>query len=288
MKLRTIFTEYFKLDGGAMFGVVPRTLWDRLNPPDDKNLCTWAMRCLLIETDERKILIDTGIGRKQDPKFYSFFEPHGGQEVADRFKDTHPSREEITDVFLTHLHFDHVGGAVIKDPISGVHEPAFPNARYWTCKSHFDWAYTPNEREKASYLRENFVPLREHGVLHFIDEKQDIEWLPGIRVRFVYGHTEAMMIPIIETDKGTIVYCADLLPSSFHVRIPYIMAYDVRPLVTLEEKTAFFEDVLNHDWVLFLEHDPSTECIRLAKNDRGRIEVRERFTLDDFIGGSNS
>lgn len=283
MIVKTIHTEDFKLDGGAMFGVVPKTLWQRMNPPDENNLCTWAMRCLYIETGERKILVDTGIGRKQDPKFFSFFEPHNGVEAIEATQKSGVVPDEITDVFLTHLHFDHAGGAVVKTA-TGDLLPAFPNATYWTCKSHFDWAYTPNEREKASFLKENFVPLRDQGVLSFIEEVQNQEWLPGITVKFVYGHTEAMMIPVIETPAGQLVFCADLLPSSFHLHMPYVMAYDVRPLVTLEEKSVFLDEVINEDYTLFLEHDPQTECIKIGRDDRGRYTVTEKLSLSQFIG----
>lgn len=279
MRLSAVQAGMFKLDGGAMFGVVPKVLWQKLNPPDEDNLCTWALRCLLVETGERKILVDTGIGTKQDAKFLSHFKPHGKHDLLSSLSAHGLSVEDITDVFITHFHFDHCGGALLRDD-EGEIVPTFPKARYWTCRSHLDWALNPNPRERASFLKENIAPLQNHGVLHFIEEEQDIEWIDGVRVRFVYGHTHAMMIPFFDTGNQTVVFCADLLPSSFHVRMPYVMSYDIHPLQTLSEKAQFYEDVLRDDLLLFLEHDPVTECIRLGRNERGRIEVSERTALD--------
>lgn len=279
MRLSAVHTGMFKLDGGAMFGVVPKVLWQKLNPPDEDNLCTWALRCLLVETGDRKILVDTGIGNKQEAKFLSHFKPHGEHDLLSSLSARGLSPEDITDVFITHFHFDHCGGALRRNDDGDI-VPAFPKARYWTCRSHLDWALNPNPRERASFLKENIAPLQNHGVLHFIEEEQDIEWIDGVRVRFVYGHTHAMMIPFFDTGNHTVVFCSDLLPSSFHVRMPYVMSYDIRPLETLKEKAQFYEDVLRDDLLLFLEHDPETECIRLRRNERGRIEVSERMTLE--------
>jgi glyoxylase-like metal-dependent hydrolase (beta-lactamase superfamily II) len=270
MRLTTILTGYFKLDGGAMFGIVPKTLWQRLTTPDDNNLCTWAMRCLLIETGERKILVDTGIGDKQDEKFRSHFEPHGDESLIGSLADAGHRPEDITDVFLTHLHFDHVGGAVKRDD-EGNLVPTFPNATYWTNQAHYEWALHPNDREKASFLKENFVPLMEAGVLRFIETPNDEEWLPGIRIRYVYGHTEAMMLLFIQTSVRTVVYTADLIPSSYHIGMPYVMAYDLRPLRTLAEKSQLLEEAVKGEYELFFEHDPKLERCQVIKNERGRI-----------------
>jgi len=271
MQLSIINTGFFKLDGGAMFGVVPKTLWNRLNPADENNMCTWAMRCLLVETENRKILIDTGLGEKQDERFRSHFHPHGDNSLLKSLAEKGLKAEDITDVLLTHLHFDHVGGAVIRND-KGELTPAFPNATYWTNKVHYDWAFDPNPRERASFLKENFVPLQEAGILKFIPvTDHDFEWMDGIRLRFVYGHTEAMMVPIISTPQRDIYYCADVMPSSYHIGLPYVMGYDLRPLKTLEEKKRILEEALDGDHWLFFEHDPLTSCVSLKKNERGRI-----------------
>jgi glyoxylase-like metal-dependent hydrolase (beta-lactamase superfamily II) len=283
MKISFINTGYFKLDGGAMFGVVPKTLWKKLNPPDDDNLCTWAMRCLLLETGNRKILVDTGIGDKQDEKFRRHFHPHGEATLIDSLKAQGLDPEEITDVLLTHFHFDHVGGAVRYDK-NGNLAPTFPAATYWTNEPHYAWAFQPNAREQASFLKENFVPLKDAGKLRFIDvQKEDVAWLPGINLRFVYGHTEAMMLPVISSPAGTAVYCADLLPSSFHLGLPYVMSYDVRPLSTLEEKEKLLADALAGDWTLIFEHDPRTPSAKVALDERGRFTLRKPTTGENDL-----
>lgn len=282
MKLTFIPTGLFKLDGGAMFGVVPKQLWQRLNPPDEQNLCTWAMRCLLIETDGRKILVDTGIGDKQDERFRSHFHPHGEDSLLGSLAQQGLQAEDITDVLLTHLHFDHVGGAV-KYNAAGQAVPTFPNATYWTNDRHWKWALDPNPREAASFLKENLLPLQEHGVLEMLDvQKDDLEWLPGIRLRYVYGHTEAMMLPIIEHQGQTLVYAADLLPSSYHINMPYVMAYDVRPLDTLKEKAHLLEEAEAGDWLIAFEHDPKLAVTRLARNEKGRLGVGALTGLSGF------
>jgi len=271
MTIHIIETGYFKLDGGAMFGVVPKTLWQKKNKPDENNLCTWSMRCLLIEHGERRILVDTGIGDKQDEKFRSHFEPHGAASLMGSLQQAGFEPQSITDVLLTHLHFDHVGGAVKYDANQNL-VPAFPNATYWSNEVHYNWAYYPNPREKASFLKENFVPLKKAGVLQFIDvQKDDLEWLPGIDIRFVYGHTEAMMVPIFHQGDHTLVYCADVIPSSFHIGMPYVMSYDLRPLDTMREKGRILEDGVDRGHYLFFEHDPATACVQVERNDRGRI-----------------
>ena len=282
MKLTTIQSGYFKLDGGAMFGVVPKTLWNRIAPADENNLCTWSMRCLLIETGDRKILVDTGLGDKQDEKFRSHFEPHGAFSLEGSLAKEGLTPADITDVFITHHHFDHVGGAVKRDT-SGELVPTFPNATYWSNESHFNWAYSPNPRERASFLKENFVPLRDNGVLQFIPEEQDIEWIPGIRIRFVYGHTEAMMLLDIDVEGQHVWYCADLIPSSGHLHIPYVMAYDVRPLNTLDEKSKFLAAAIERDDLLFFEHDRNIECGRIRWNDRKKVTLVEGMTLVEAL-----
>ena len=283
MRISTIETGLFKLDGGAMFGIVPKTLWSRLNPPDEKNLCTWSMRCLLIETGNRKILVDTGLGEKQDEKFRSHFEPHGQDSLLQSIQNQSVHPEEITDVFLTHLHFDHVGGAVIRKE-NGSLVPTFPNATYWSNKVHWDWAMEPNAREKASFLKENFVPLKEQGQLKLLDVQRDLlSWIPGVDIQFVYGHTEAMMLLHLTINEQKIVYCADLLPSSHHIGLPYIMSYDVRPLVTLEEKTALVQQAFDEQWILYFEHDPMVECVQLTKNAKGRIVAGPSKSLSEVI-----
>lgn len=278
-KLYPISAGTFKLDGGAMFGVVPKSLWQKLNPPDEKNLCTWALRCLLVDTGSRRILIDTGMGTKQDPKFFTHYEPSG--HILHESLALHGfDRDDITDVFLTHLHFDHCGGALERSA-DGTIIPAFPNATYWSCQSHMDWALTPNARERASFLKENITPLQDHKVLRMIPEVQNGEWIEGIRIFFAYGHTQSMMIPKIPYHNTTVAFCADLLPSSYHVSMPYVMSYDTRPLLTLEEKERFFEEVVDTNTVLFLEHDPVHECIRLSKDDRGRYVIAEHLSLQN-------
>ncbi len=277
MKLHFIETGFLKLDGGAMFGIVPKRLWSKLNPADENNLCTWAMRCLLLDAGDRKILVDTGMGHKQDAKFRSIFEPHGDDSLLGSLEKIGLHPGDITDVLLTHLHFDHVGGAVVRTE-GGELKPAFPNAIYWSNRIHYNWAMNPNEREAASFLKENFVPLAEAGCLQFIEpaaSEEDVEWLPGIRLRFVYGHTEAMMLPIVEAEGKTFVYCADLMPSSFHIGVPYIMAYDLRPLETLKEKKRVLEDAVREGHYLVFEHDPATACAQVQEDERGRIVVKQ-------------
>ncbi|MEM1216115.1 MAG: MBL fold metallo-hydrolase [Bacteroidota bacterium] len=279
MKLTFLPTGYFKLDGGAMFGVVPKQLWQRLNPPDEHNLCTWAMRCLLVETDDRKIVVDTGIGNKQDARFRSHFHPHGSDTLVASLAANGLKPEDITDVFLTHLHFDHVGGAIHYNA-SGAPTATFPNATYWSNEVHWRWALEPNAREAASFLKENFTLLQDQGRLQFLDvQREDLPWLPGIRVRFVYGHTEAMMLPIFEQNGETLVYAADLLPASYHVRMPYVMAYDVQPLATLREKARLLEEAVAENWVIAYEHDPKLGASRLRRNEKGRILAGEEVDI---------
>lgn len=283
MKLKVINTGYFKLDGGAMFGVVPKQMWERLNPPDEQNMCTWAMRCLLIEHQDQVVLIDTGMGDKQDDRFRSHFQPHGGASLEDSIVESGYALEDVTDVFLTHLHFDHSGGAVKFDE-DGNPIPTFPKAKYWTNKVHYDWANKPNPREKASFLPENHKPLEDANVLNYLEVEQGIAFNDWMTVNFVYGHTEAMMIPEISLPNGkTLVYMADLLPSVGHVRMPYVMSYDLRPLVTLEERKFFYEKYQNDQTILFFEHDKDYAFGKLVKNEKGRYGVDVIHTMDDIL-----
>ena len=282
MKLHTIDTGLFKLDGGAMFGVVPKQMWKRLNEPDENNMCTWAMRCLLIEEGERKILIDTGIGDKQDAKFRSHFSPHGDDSLLLSLATKGFAPEDITDVLLTHMHFDHVGGAVYRDEKDNL-LPTFPNATYWTNKKHLDWALEPNPRERASFLKENIVPLQEHEVLKYIDVEQGVKFSEHISLDFVYGHTEALMVPYIKLDNGnTIVYTADLMPSHGHVGLPYVMAYDIRPLDTMRERAELYEKVIGTDHFIYFEHDKEVALGQLLKNEKGRVAFGGEVSLDSI------
>ena len=279
MKITTINTGFFKLDGGAMFGVVPRQMWEKLNPPDDKNLCTWAMRCLLVEIGDRKILIDAGIGEKQDARFRSHFEPHGADSLLQSLASQAITPEDITDVFLTHLHFDHCGGILTRNT-EGALFPVFPNATHWSNARHWAWAMHPNPREQASFLKENFESLQTLGKLKFVEETESIELFSNFYVHFAFGHTEAMMMIRLVTDDGrTFFYPADLLPSSWHVNMPYIMAYDIRPLESLKEKAAILDRAVAENWHLIFEHDPATACATVKRNEAGRIVINERFDI---------
>lgn len=279
VNLYTIDTGLFKLDGGAMFGVVPKSIWNKLNPADGNNMCTWAMRCLLIEDGDRLILIDTGIGNKQSEKFFSFYYLHGDDTMEKSLAKHGFTTDDITDVFLTHLHFDHVGGAVKRQGEQLV--PAFKNAIYWSNAKHWDWAVNPNEREKASFLKENIMPIQESGQLKFIDTGNKETLLPGFDVRFVSGHTESMMLPLISYKGRQILYAADLFPSSGHLPIPYVMAYDMFPLTTLSEKKLFLTEAIEKEYILYFEHDPVVECCTVHNTEKG-IRVKDTFRLTDI------
>ena len=279
MQLYTIDTGYLKLDGGAMFGIVPKSIWQSLNPPDERNLCTWAMRCLLIEDGNRLALIDTGVGNKMNEKLRSHFEPHGDDTLIKSLKKHGFSPEDITDVILTHLHFDHCGGAVDKTG-DGKLALAFPNAHYWSSEKHWEWAMKPNPRERASFLKENLLPLSESGHLKFIE--QEAIGIQGLETKFVFGHTEAMMVCHISGYKDKkISYAADLIPSRHHVRMPYVMAYDVRPINTLAEKAALLEEAVTDGNILMFEHDLEIECCNLKRTDLG-IMVNNTFALSEL------
>ena len=278
MNLYTINTGYFKLDGGAMFGVVPKSIWNNLNKADDNNMCSWALRCLLIEDGNRLILVDNGMGDKQDAKFFGHYYLHGDDTLDKSLAKHGFNREDITDVFLTHLHFDHCGGSISREGDKLV--PAFKNAVYWSHERHWKWATEPNDREKASFLKENILPIQQSGRLRFVE--QDRQAFPGnIQVRLVFGHTEAMMLPQVNYKGKTIVFMADLLPSAAHIPIPYVMAYDMFPLTTLQEKKSFLSEAVENDYVLFFEHDPALECCSLHITEKG-IRLKERFRLDEL------
>lgn len=268
MKLYSIPTGNFKLDGGAMFGVVPKSMWNKLYPADNNNMCSWAMRCLLVETAGRLILIDNGLGEKQDEKFFGHYFLHGNDTLVNSLKKHGFTPEDITDVFLTHLHFDHCGGSVKwADSNRTKLIPSFKNATYWCNPEHWKWATEPNPREKASFLKENILPIKESGQLKMI-EKEGI-WIPGIELMFMYGHTEAMMLPIINYKNTKIAFTADLFPCSHHIGIPYVMAYDVKPLVTMNEKQKFLQRAVTENWTLFFEHDAQNETCKVELTDKG-------------------
>lgn len=284
MKLHSLLPGTFKLDGGAMFGVVPKSLWQRSNPADDNNMCTWALRLLLVEDGNRKILIDTGMGHKQSEKFFGFYYREGDHDLDRALAEKGFDREDITDVFLTHLHFDHVGGAVEKKE-DGTLVPTFPNATYWSNQRHWQWAVQPNAREKASFLPENILPLQEHGQLAFISDPDTSgrQRTPlGFEVLFVNGHTEAQMLPILEWENKTIVFMADLLPSVGHIPLPYVMGYDVRPLQTLIEKEKFLREAAEKGYYLFLEHDAENELCTLRQTEKG-VRLAEKFRADEVF-----
>ena len=289
MRLYSINTGYFKLDGGAMFGVVPKSIWNRINPADENNMCSWALRCLLIEDGKRLLLIDNGMGDKQDAKFFSYYYLHGDDTLDKSLAKCGFHRDDITDVFLTHLHFDHCGGSIIRDGDKFV--PAFKNASYWSNERHWETATNPNEREKASFLKENILPLKESGQLKMVHGDGSIvngrlpdiisEIIPGLSLKIVNGHTEAMMLPKIKYSDKQVVFMADLLPSQGHIPIPYIMAYDMQPLMTLNEKKAFLNEALENNYILFFEHDPQYECCTLHHTERG-IRPNRFFKLDEI------
>jgi glyoxylase-like metal-dependent hydrolase (beta-lactamase superfamily II) len=283
MKLHVLNTGYFKLDGGAMFGVVPKTIWSKTNPADENNMCSWALRSLVIEDGKRLILIDTGIGDKQSEKFFSHYFLYGNDSLHGNLAKLGFHADDITDVFLTHLHFDHCGGAIALNNEKTGYRPVFKNATYWSTENHWQWATNPNPREKASFLAENILPIQESGQLKFIERTGDFtkNAFPNIDVLFVDGHTESMMIPQIKYKEKTIVFMADLLPSVGHIPLPYVMGYDTRPLITLDEKAKFLNDAASKEYVLFLEHDSVNECCTLQETEKG-IRLKETFSFDSI------
>ena len=284
MKLYSIETGNFKLDGGAMFGVVPKAIWNKLNPADENNLCNWAMRCLLIEDGNKLILIDTGIGNKQNDKFFSHYYLNGDDTLDTSLAKHGFSKNDITDVILTHLHFDHCGGCI--ERVGDVLVSAFKNATYWSNQIHWENATEPNAREKASFLKENILPIEASGQLKMIDNNlSSVNYQPSsvhadISIRFVNGHTKAMMLPQIHYKEKTIVFMADLLPSVGHIPLPYVMAYDMHPLTTLNEKEIFLKEAVEKNYILFFEHDPVNECCTLQLTDKG-IRQKDCFKLGE-------
>ncbi len=282
MKLHIIHAGLFKLDGGAMFGVVPKSIWQKTNPADENNMCTWAMRCLLIEDGNRLILIDNGIGDKQDEKFFRYFYLHGPYSLLDSLKKAGFSPDDVTDMFLTHLHFDHCGGGVVwKNREKKIGELQFKHAIYWTNKAHWKWATEPNAREKASFLNENLWPMQESGHLQFINPDESCPF-PLFDLCFIDGHTEKQMIPQIHYKDRTIVFAADLLPSTGHIPLPYVMGYDTRPLITLEEKALFLQEAVKREYIIFFEHDAAHECCTLKETEKG-IRLDKTFKLSEII-----
>ncbi len=280
MKLHVIDTGFFKLDGGAMFGVVPKVLWGKKYESDANNLCSWAARCLLIEDGKRLILIDTGLGNKQSDKFFSYYFLHGDASLHSSIKKAGFSPEDVTDVILTHLHFDHVGGAVSFNQDRTQTRLTFPNAQYWSNESHWNWALQPNVREKPSFLKENLLPLQESGQLCFINEGES----PFEHVSFinVNGHTEQMQLPIIQTGSQKVIYAADLIPSSVHLPISWVMGYDVRPLISMEEKARVLDQAAKENCLLMFEHDAFTEAALVEASDRG-FQLKASGRLVDFL-----
>ncbi|QJW91551.1 MBL fold metallo-hydrolase [Spirosoma taeanense] len=283
MTLQTLDTGFFKLDGGAMFGVVPKPLWNKLNPADEQNRCTWAMRCLLYEANDRLLVVDTGIGNKQDAKFFGHYDLHGDASLLGSIRKAGYSATDVTDVLLTHLHFDHVGGAVAGLPTGqgeGSLTPVFSNATYWTHPAHWQWAMQPNPREKASFLTENILPLQESGQLKFLTENP----FPFADLSLIYvdGHTEKMALPVFRVQGRTVAYMADLIPSSAHVPLPYVMSYDVRPLLTMDEKTHILQRAANENWILVFEHDPIIEAATVEQTEKG-VRIREKGKLVEFL-----
>lgn len=286
MNLYAINHGHFKLDGGAMFGVVPKSIWNGLNPADENNMCSWALRSILIEDGNKLMLVDAGMGDKQSEKFFSYYYMHGDDNLDKSLARYGFNRNDITDVFLTHLHFDHCGGAIKKENDKLV--SAFKNADFWSNARHWEWATQPNPREKASFLTENIIPIQETGRLKFIENRTNVangldeaNFSPNMSILFADGHTDAMMLPKLRYKNKTIIYMADLLPSIGHIPLPYVMAYDTRPLVTMREKQIFLEEALDKDYILFFEHDPVNECCTLKASDRG-IRVDEVFRLSDI------
>ena len=291
MKLYSVNAGYLKLDGGAMFGVVPKSIWSKTNPADEKNLCKLAMRSLLIEDEGKLILIDTGMGDKQDAKFFShYLVPEEDDTLEGSLAILGFLKEDITDIIFTHLHFDHCGGAIVKDNEKLV--SAFPNATFWSNKVHWNWAVNPNEREKASFLKENILPIEASGTLKYVEvETTELTnnllatapstILKDLSFRFANGHTKAMMLPQLKYKDRTIVFAADLLPTVGHIPLPYVMSYDMFPLTTLEERKSFFKEAVDNEYVLFLQHDAVYECCTLQETEKG-IRLKETFQIGDL------
>ena len=283
MKIHPLNTGNFKLDGGAMFGVVPKSLWSRTNKPDENNMCSWSMRSILIEDGDRLMLIDTGLGDKQSEKFFSYYYLFGDDSLKGNLKKLGFSPDDITDVFLTHLHFDHCGGAVERIG-ENRYQPVFKNATFWSTEKHWKWATEPNAREKASFLSENILPIQESGQLKFVKRNDDFskDVFKDIDLLFVDGHTESQMIPHIQYKGKTLVFMADLLPSVGHIPVPFVMGYDTRPLLTLNEKEKFLIKAAKEEYILFLEHDYENECCTLKETEKG-IRLDQTFKFEELF-----
>ena len=280
MKLFPLNITNFKIDGGAMFGVVPKVLWQRAYPADDANLCSWALRSLIVEVDNRIILIDDGFGDKQDEKFFSHFYLFGGDGLLDGLAKFGYQPDDITDVVLTHLHYDHCGGGIRVNSNIGGYEAVFPNAKFHISRAQWEWATNPNAREADSFLEENILPMQELGLVNFIDG--DCFIAEGVELRIFNGHTKGQIIPIIHHPNGELVFVADLFPSTAHIPLPYIMSYDVEPMVTLREKEDFLEESLAKGYTFFFQHDFYTECCTLHRTKKG-IRADRQFMLNDFL-----
>jgi len=278
VNIHVIDTGFFKLDGGAMFGVVPKSLWNKLNPADENNMCTWAMRCLLIESKNRLILIDTGIGTKQSEKFFSHFYLHGEDNLLQSIEKKGFKAEQITDVFLTHLHFDHVGGAVFINDNNNF-ELTFPNATHWVSEIQWQNAIKPNAREKASFLIENLQPIKDSGKLKFLPSVSPFDELSYIQVD---GHTLGMMLPVINFNNQKIIYLADLIPSTAHISLPYVMSYDMQPILTLQEKENIFHYIEENNCILFFEHDPTIESTTIVLTEKG-FKIKKSGKLSEIL-----
>ena len=279
MKLFAIETGNLKLDGGAMFGVIPKVMWSKFYPADENNLCNWAMRCLLIDDGKRVVLIDNGIGDKQDGKFLKHYYLNGEETLESSLKKHGYTTNDITDMLITHLHFDHCGGS-IKYNEKGELVPTFKNAKYWVSKEQFEWAIHPNRREKASFLKENILPIEESGQLNIVEKEGEI--IPNIYAKIYNGHTQGQIIPHIKVNGKTLAYTADLFPSTAHIPMPWIMAYDTKPLVTLEDRERFFKEALETETVLFFEHDLYHECCTIEMTEKG-VRVKETFCLNELF-----
>lgn len=286
MKLYSIESGNFKLDGGAMFGVVPKTIWSRTNPADNNNLIDLATRCLLIEDGNRLILIDTGMGDKQSDKFFGYYSLFGDYSLERSLQKHGFYKDDITDVFMTHLHFDHCGGSVDWNKDKTGYVPAFKNAKYWTNQEHWQWATVPNAREKASFLSENILPIQEAGQLQFVQKTNSTNTQTnselGFGLFYADGHTEKQMIPLIKYQDKTIAFMADLLPTVGHLPLPYVMGYDTRPLLTLAEKETFLKKAADENFYLFLEHDAHNQIITVQHTEKG-VRLKDNFKCEDLF-----
>ncbi|MEA5259127.1 MBL fold metallo-hydrolase [Arcicella aquatica] len=281
MKLHTIDAGFFKLDGGAMFGVVPKSFWQKTNPADENNLCSWAMRCLLIEDGKKLILIDTGMGEKQDAKWQGYYYRHGEGDLVKSIRAKGYTENDVTDVILSHLHFDHCGGAVKWNADRTHFEMTFKNARYWTHSEHFEEAMDPNPREKATFFKENILPIQQAGQLFFTDKAIEKPF-DNIAILTADGHTEKMLMPLVTYQDKKILFIADTIPSSSHIPVPYVMGYDVRPLQTMEEKSTLLNKAVENNWILFFDHDPMYDCASIKMTEKG-FKPAHIGRLDAFI-----